>query len=95
VRRVRAAVWPNPGRGPARIELFLGGDGGALDAHAGLYDVQGRAVVTFHRGALARGLTLRAWDGRGDDGQPLPGGLYFLRLSSPLGSAVTRVIRLR
>jgi hypothetical protein len=94
-RRVRAAVWPNPGRGSARVELFLGGEGGTVEAEAGLFDVQGRAVATLHRGALARGLNVLAWNGRGDAGQPLAGGLYFLRFASPLGTTVTRVLRLR
>ena len=94
-RSVRASVWPNPGRGSGRVELFLGGEGGALEAEAGLYDVQGRAVVTLHRGALARGLTVLAWNGHGDDGRALAGGLYFLRFASPLGATVTRVLRLR
>ena len=94
-RRMRAAVWPNPGRGGARVELFVGGDGGAVEAEAGLFDVQGRAVATLHRGDLARGLNVLAWDGRGDQGQPLAGGLYFLRFASPLGTTVTRILRLR
>jgi hypothetical protein len=94
-RRMRAAVWPNPGRGSARVELFLGGEGGAVEAQAGLFDVQGRAVATLHRGALARGLSVLAWDGRGDQGQPLAGGVYFLRFACPLGTTVTRVLRLR
>ena len=94
-RLVRASVWPNPGRGSGRVELFLGGEGAALEAEARLYDLQGRAVVTLHRGPLARGLNVLRWNGRGDDGRSLAGGLYFLRFASPLGTTVTRVLRLR
>lgn len=94
-RRMSAAVWPNPGRGGGRFELFLGGEGPALEAEARLYDVQGRALVTIHRGPLARGLTERAWNGRGDDGRALEAGLYFLRFSSALGTTVSRVVWLR
>lgn len=94
-RRVRAAVWPNPGRGGGQIELFVGGAGGPVEAEAVLYDLQGRAVETLHRGTLPRGQNMLAWDGRGADGRPLPGGLYLLRFTTPLGGTVSRVTRLR
>jgi hypothetical protein len=93
--RLRASVWPNPGRGSGRLELFVGGEGGPIEAEAGLFDVQGRAVATLHRGLLPRGMNVLAWDGRGNDGRSLEGGLYFLRFASPLGTTVTRVLRLR
>ena len=93
--RVRARLSPSPGVGTARDELFLGGGGGPLEADARLFDLQGRAVATLHRGPLARGLTTLAWDGRGDHGGMLPSGLYLLRFSSPLGTTVTRVLRTR
>jgi len=93
--RVRARLWPNPGGGKTRIELFLGGTGDALLAEARIYDLQGRAVVTLHRGLLARGPTSIDWSGRGDDGRTLASGLYLLRFTSPLGSTVARVIRAR
>ena len=93
--RVRAAVWPNPGAGSGRLELFVGGDGGPVEAEAALFDLQGRSVATLHRGPLARGLNVMAWDGRGHDGRRLEGGLYFLRFATPLGTTVTRVLRLR
>jgi hypothetical protein len=93
--RMRAAIWPNPGRGSSRLELFVGGEGGPIEVEAGLFDVQGRSVATLHRGPIDRGLNVLAWDGRGSDGRPLQGGLYFLRFTSPLGTMVTRVLRLR
>jgi len=93
--RMRARLSPSPGAGAARVELFLGGAGGPLEADARLFDLQGRAVATLHRGPLARGLTTLAWDGRGDRGGMLPSGLYLLRFSSPLGTTVTRVLRTR
>jgi len=73
---------PRPESG--RLELFVGGEGGPVEAEAGLFDLQGRSVATLHRGPLARGLSVLAWDGRGRDGRTLEGGLYFLRFASPL-----------
>ncbi len=93
--RVRVSVWPNPVHGPARIELFVSGEGDPVEAEAALYDVQGRAVATLHRGPLARGLNVLAWDGHGRDGGPLDAGLYFLRLSTPVGTTVSRLLRVR
>ena len=46
-------------------------------------------------GALVRGNTSVAWDGRGDAGQQLGAGVYFVHLTTPLGSYTTRVIRFR
>lgn len=94
-RAVRASAWPNPARGDATVEVFMGGAGGPTEAEVRVFDVQGRSVATLRRGPIARGLTTIAWDGRGDDGRALPGGVYLLRVSSPLGSAVTRLARAR
>jgi hypothetical protein len=93
--RMRARVVPNPGRGRAAVELFAGGSGEPIEVDARLFDLQGRVVATFHRGPLARGLTSIPWNGRSDDGRALPSGIYLLRLESPLGTAVTRIQRLR
>jgi hypothetical protein len=36
-----------------------------------------------------------SWDGRGEGGQVLRSGIYFLRFASPLGQSVTHVVRIR
>jgi len=91
----RATVEPNPGSGACRVQLYLAGSGAPQLAEARLFDAQGRVVRTLHTGPLARGLTTLAWDGRGDDGRVLDSGFYFLRFTSPQGTSVTRVARLR
>jgi hypothetical protein len=95
IRRVRGTLSPNPLRGPATLELFLAGDpaAGAVSASAELIDLQGRRVATLARGEFPRGLSRLAWNGRRDDGRELGPGAYFLRVSSPIGSQVTRVLR--
>jgi len=97
VHRVSAVVAPNPGAGRATVQLFLAGSPGAppLPVVAELYDLQGRLVHTLHRGTLNRGLTRLAWDGRGGDGAVLGSGVYYLRFASPLGTSLTRVVRVR
>jgi hypothetical protein len=92
-----ARVSPNPGRGPATISVTLSGRPGdpPVDVEAALFDVQGRALRTLHRGPLARGTTTLEWNGRDGEGRTLGPGLYFLRLRSAAGGFTARVIRTR
>ena len=95
--RLAVQVSPNPGHGPSRLDLTIAGalDAAPVDAQVTLFDVRGRALRVLHRGPLARGVTKLAWDGRDRDGTELPAGLYFVRLRTAGGSAVTRVLRVR
>jgi hypothetical protein len=92
-----ARISPNPGRGPATIAVTLAGRAGdpPLATEVALFDLEGRALRTLHRGPLARGTTAFAWDGRDGRGQPLGSGLYFLRLTSAAGSFTARLVRTR
>jgi hypothetical protein len=93
-----ARVWPNPSRAAVRVELSLPGSrrsDSAVQADARVVDLQGRTVRMLHSGALPRGVTSLAWDGRGDAGQQLGAGIYFVRLTTPLGSSSIRVVRFR
>jgi FlgD Ig-like domain len=93
--RVQARLEPNPWRGAAHVVLRLGTAGGTpVAARATLHDIAGRRVRTLASGTLPRGVTSIAWDGRDDRGAILGAGAYFLRLESPLGNVVTRVVRL-
>ena len=96
-RRVATAVYPNPGSGRTQIDLQLAGAPNAARLHAvaELFDVQGRALKTFHRGPMARGVTRLNWDGRDRDGRALGAGVYYLRFATPLGTTITRVVRAR
>lgn len=89
-------VWPNPSGALARIELSLPGSArrdAALSAEARIIDLSGRTVRRLFQGELARGTTTLTWDGRGDAGQALGAGLYFVRLDTPLGSTTRRLVR--
>ena len=92
-----ARISPNPGRGPATIAVTLAGRAGdpPVEAEVALFDVQGRALRTLHRGPLARGTTAWVWDGRDGDGRVLGSGLYFLRIDSGAGSFTARLVRTR
>lgn len=93
-----ARVSPNPARTAMRVELSLPGSrrlDEALQTDARVLDLQGRTVRVLYSGALTRGLTLLTWDGRGDSGQQLGAGIYFVRLTTPMGSTTTRLVRFR
>jgi flagellar hook capping protein FlgD len=90
-------ISPNPGRGPATIGITLAGRPGdaPVETEVALYDLQGRALRTLHRGPLARGTTPLAWDGRDGSGRTLGSGLYFLRVRSAAGDLTARIARTR
>ena len=96
-RPFQARLTPNPGSGVTQVMLSVPGgrDEPPVDAEARILDLQGRSVRLLYRGPLARGVTTIAWDGRGDGGQVLRSGIYYLRFSSPLGLAVARIVRIR
>jgi hypothetical protein len=64
-----------PSEGAARVDLF---------------DAQGRRVRNLADRVLPRGATVLPWDGRDARGQAAPPGVYFVRLQSTRGRAVTR-----
>jgi len=49
-----------------------------------IYDVAGRLVHTFEESQPAGNHGI-VWDGRGTDGQRVPSGIYFYRVSLPDG----------
>ena len=94
-RPIGVSVFPNPGGGPATVELRLAGASGeAARGEAAIYDLAGRRVRLLHQGALARGLVSLAWDGRDERGQPLRRGVYLVRFAADGRQATARIVRL-
>lgn len=83
---------PNPASAQASLRFFLR-EGGAVELAA--YDLRGRRVATLHQGELGAGQHELAWDGRGEDGGPLPAGRYFVRLSAAGGQSQRTLTLLR
>lgn len=88
VRDVRAArapvrLHPNPFTPAAGLR-----DGASIlfeldrtsDAEVTVHDITGRRVRTLIQGKLAAGTQSLSWDGRGNDGERLPAGSYFVRV---------------
>jgi hypothetical protein len=71
-------AWPNPFQGGTAISFSLPSEG---RAHLAVYNVAGQLVRTLADGVLPAGRQSISWDGRNNSERPLPGGIYFYRLS--------------
>lgn len=71
--------WPDPFNPSTtlRIETPPG-----VVARVDIFDVAGRSVRSLWSGVLTEGGRELTWDGRDDDGAPLPSGVYVARLST-------------
>ena len=67
-------VTPNPATGPVRLALGEDADS-VFPVRVDVFDAQGRLVGTTVTAASSE----VGWDPRGEDGAPLPVGLYFVR----------------
>jgi hypothetical protein len=80
---------PNPARGTVRLSFDLPR---ATRVRMDVLDVQGRLVATLADGEFGAGRHERAWDGATTRGRAA--GLYFVRLRTPDGRLVRRVVLL-
>ena len=90
-------MFPNPLRQTsAQVELVLPGARWADPAFADIrvLDARGRTVRVLSNGLVSRGRSTIAWDGRDGNGNRLLPGAYFVRVTGPLGTAVTRIVSL-
>jgi len=84
---------PNPLRGgDLTLDFTLPAAG---PARIGVYDLAGRRVATPFEGRAEAGENVVVWPGRTDSGAALAGGLYFVRLVTPLGERRARLVVLR
>jgi hypothetical protein len=92
IRRIQLRPGPSPFTDAATIRLDLPA---AVDGALRVLAVDGRVVTTLADGRLAGGAHRLIWDGRDAQGQPVPAGVYLLRLSSTGGGAEGRLLHLR
>lgn len=81
---------PNPFHDGARFILSMPARG---VVEANVIDVSGRQVRTLWRGELAAGTTELVWDGQSDALDSSPSGVYFLRVATPFGTRVLKLLR--
>jgi hypothetical protein len=72
-----AFAAPNPTGGPCRFEIFVPGSGPSVEASVKLVDAMGRHVATVSDAPLERGSNTLSWDGKFDNGERAPGGVFF------------------
>ena len=89
--RVALAITPNPHAGEVRIRVDGLAPGGASAATLDVHDVSGR-LVRHIAGDAGAGFV---WDGRGENGLPLPAGVYLYRVVTARGTWSGRSVRIR
>jgi flagellar hook assembly protein FlgD len=60
-----------------------------------LVNIAGSRVRVLNEGVVRAGVYRVLWDGRNDQGQRVPSGVYFLKLEALGQSAVQRVVVVR
>lgn len=83
------AAHPNPFNPMTTITFTTAQDGPVSVA---LYDARGRLVRSLADGTMAAGPQAVRWDGRGDDGQVAAAGMYVVRVTTPAGVSVGKVV---
>jgi hypothetical protein len=86
-----APPTPNPTNGPATLRFGLARGG---DVRLDLFDLAGRRVRTLADGRLAAGPHVTTWDGRDEQLNRVPAGVYFVRLVTPTRTWQSRMVRL-
>lgn len=83
---------PNPTQGGIAIRFGLTEESRVSLA---IYDLAGRRIRVIASGALPAGEHTASWDGRSERGEPLAGGLYFLRLVRGERVLTRPIVRIR
>ncbi len=91
-----SSLWlmgSNPARGESQLGFRLAQDGAA---ELNVYDVRGRLVRRLvAREHRARGIHTARWNLRGDDGQRVPAGVYYVQMLAGTESATRRLAVMR
>jgi hypothetical protein len=80
---------PNPFESSTEIGFVLGQPG---HADVSVYDVSGRRVARLANSTYPAGAQRVTWNGRDDDGGPLPTGVYFVKLEVQDYTSVRKVL---
>jgi hypothetical protein len=83
-------VAPNPASGATSVLLRLPQ---AAEIRLGVFDVRGRRVAELASGRMTAGAHVVPWSGRDLNGEPVPSGVYFVRLLQG-GRSETRSLHL-
>ena len=86
---------PSPFKAMTRVVFHLTEAAAQRPVALHVIDPLGRRVRELPVGALSPGRRSVVWDGRSNAGDPVPAGIYFLRLQTREGVAGGRVVHIR
>jgi hypothetical protein len=86
------SVWPNPSTGEALIVCRLPRP---TTVTLDIFATSGSRVVHLSQGFQPAGPYTLSWDGRDGAGRALPAGIYFARITTAVGTAMTKVTVVR
>jgi uncharacterized cupredoxin-like copper-binding protein len=89
--RIRSS-YPNPFAPSTTIELEVEE---SVSARLNVYDINGRLIRTIHDGDFQPGIMTFGWDGNDENGFEVASGVYFLRVESDAGAAMSKIVKLR
>lgn len=78
--------YPNPFNGETKIRYEIRKTG---FVKLEIFDIQGRRVSLYEQGSVEPGVYYYTWTGKDRDGNGMPSGIYFYRLSM-LGNSITK-----
>lgn len=84
--------FPNPFNPTTTIRYNLNE---AAEVQLTIYDIQGRMVRSLVQSSLSAGSYQAAWDGMDDTANPVPAGVYLVRLQSPQNATTHRMLLLK
>jgi hypothetical protein len=79
--------YPNPSNPSTRIEFSVPE---AAKVQLRIYDVHGALVATLVDRRVGAGVQTAEWSGRADNGNTVPSGVYFYRLTVPNQAVLTK-----
>ncbi|MBD3161085.1 MAG: T9SS type A sorting domain-containing protein [Candidatus Eisenbacteria bacterium] len=88
---VLGSPFPNPFRDETTVRFALPDP---QPVSLAVFDVVGRRVATLAEAVLSAGSHAVRWDGTARSGNPVPKGIYFLRLQTPDGTRERKVNRI-
>jgi len=89
---ITSAASPNPLNPETSISYSVG-TGGMVSIR--IFSVEGRLVRTLSEESATAGTYRVRWNGRGEDGRPVPSGIYFVRVEQNGESSISKLSVLR
>jgi len=89
---ITSAASPNPLNPETSISYSVGA-GGMVSIR--IFSVSGRLVRTLSEEPAAAGTYRVRWNGQGEDGRPVPSGIYFVRVEQNGASSISKLSVLR